>query len=78
MTVAWLFAVLIALSIVGFIAARTRAMASAGGDMRNLHSLPSYYGSTAMLAVIVPSFIVLFAWLILQPIIIGPHRRPND
>ena len=77
MTVAWLFAVLIALSIVGFIAARTRAMASAGGDMRNLHSLPSYYGSTAMLAVIVPSFIVLFAWLILQPIIIGASVRAD-
>ncbi|NNF92444.1 MAG: phosphate ABC transporter permease subunit PstC, partial [Boseongicola sp.] len=40
----WLLAIIAALAAIGFVMGRGRAMASAGGDARRLHSLPSYYG----------------------------------
>ncbi|MEM9350281.1 MAG: phosphate ABC transporter permease family protein, partial [Pseudomonadota bacterium] len=75
MSAAWLITILLALALAGFIVVRGRALASAGGDSRELHSLPSYYGYNAMLFVLVPSLLTLAAWLILQPIIIGASVR---
>ncbi|MEM6896670.1 MAG: phosphate ABC transporter permease subunit PstC [Pseudomonadota bacterium] len=75
MSLAWLFFLLIALSVVSYVLVRRRALASAGGDSRGLHSLPSYYGYNGMLFVLVPSLLVLAAWLILQPILIGASIR---
>ncbi|MEM9437115.1 MAG: phosphate ABC transporter permease subunit PstC [Pseudomonadota bacterium] len=75
MSAAWLITILLALALAGFVVVRGRALASAGGDSRELHSLPSYYGYNAMLFVLVPSLLTLAAWLILQPIIIGASVR---
>jgi len=47
-----------------------RAVASAGGDQRILHSLKGYYGQNVALTVLVPSLLVLAAWLIVQPLFI--------
>ncbi|MEO0486355.1 MAG: phosphate ABC transporter permease subunit PstC [Pseudomonadota bacterium] len=77
MSVAWLLTFLIAMSVLGFFVIRARALASADGDSRNLHSLPNYFGYNAMLLVIVPAFFVMVAWLILQPIIIGASIRAD-
>ena len=46
--------VIFALAAAGFILGRARAMASAGGDIRLLHSLPGYYGWNVALAAMIP------------------------
>ncbi|SPH21425.1 Phosphate transport system permease protein PstC 1 [Ascidiaceihabitans donghaensis] len=64
-----IFAV-IALSILGYIVARVRALAGAGGDRRGLHSLPTYYGTNAAMFTAVPALGVLAIWLLAQPMMI--------
>ena len=63
--------ILLALGVLGFFAGRARAMATAGGDRRNLHSLPSYYGAFVGLNAVIPAAIALFVWLLVQPFIIN-------
>ncbi|WP_372604286.1 phosphate ABC transporter permease subunit PstC [Actibacterium sp.] len=70
MPVLWIILCALAIGAVGYVAGRARAMASAGGDARTLHSLPSYYGFHVLLAAVVPSLIVLIAWLLIQPMVI--------
>lgn len=67
MPLLWLILILAAISGVGFILGRTRALSSTGGDAKALHSLPSYYGYNAMLKSIVPSVGVIVIWLLVQP-----------
>ena len=68
MSVGLVFLVVIAIAIVGFFIGRSRAVSTAGGDPRKLHSLPSYYGQTVFLFSAVPALLVTFAWLLLQPL----------
>ena len=66
----WLVLIVLALATVGFFVGRMRALQSAGGDSRNLHSLPYYYGTNVALMVMVPALLVLCVWPLLQPVII--------
>ncbi len=66
----WLFILVLVLGLAGFVLGRARAMKDAGGDIRNLHSLPSYYGSNVLLSVLIPGVGLLVLWLIAQPMII--------
>jgi phosphate transport system permease protein len=70
MPVLWILVIVLALGLVGYVVARSRAMTSADGDARKLHSLPTYYGWNAILLTVVPSLLVMAAWLILAPIVI--------
>ncbi len=70
MPVLWLVLIVIALGVVGFFAGRQRALASAGGDARDLHSLPNYYGANVFLFVVIPSLLMLLMWALIQPIVI--------
>ena len=70
MSVLTILAVLALLAAIGFALARQRALASADGNPRQLHSLPAYYGWFGALAVLVPSLAALIVWLILQPLVI--------
>ena len=70
MPVLWLFLIIVALSAIGFVAGRARAYQSAGGDARNLHSLPGYYGYNVALTAVVPALAVLAVWLLAQPMLI--------
>ncbi|WP_417278308.1 phosphate ABC transporter permease subunit PstC [Celeribacter sp.] len=70
MPLMWLFILILALGLLGFILGRTRALKDANGDIRLLHSLPNYYGSNVLLAVLIPGLAVLLLWLILQPMLI--------
>jgi len=70
MSAFWLFILVVALALVGFVLGRARAMSDAGGDVRRLHSLPSYYGANVMLSTLIPGLFVLVAWVIMQPLII--------
>ena len=66
----WLVLIVLALAAVGFFVGRNRALQSAEGDTRNLHSLPSYYGINVSLMVMVPALLVLCVWSLLQPILV--------
>jgi len=68
MPVLWIVLIVIALAVAGYFFGRSRALKSAGGDGRLLHSLPSYYGTHVSLMVLVPSFFILGIWLLVQPI----------
>ncbi|TKZ21147.1 phosphate ABC transporter permease subunit PstC [Shimia litoralis] len=70
MPVLWLVLIILGLAALGFIMGRQRALKSAGGDSRKLHSLPNYYGANVALSVLVPSFGVLIVWLLAQPMLI--------
>jgi phosphate transport system permease protein len=70
MPVLWIVLAVLALGLVGYVMARGRAMRSAGGDIRALHSLPTYYGWNALMLTAVPSLLVLAAWLLLAPLVI--------
>ncbi len=71
MPVAWILLIVLAIAVIGFVIGRARAMASAEGNIRNLHSLPSYYGFYVALAGLVPAVGVLLVWLIAQPLVIN-------
>ncbi len=70
MPLTWLILILLAVAAIGFAAGRVRALNSAGGDARALHSLPSYYGWNVALSALVPALAVLVVWLFAQPLLI--------
>ncbi|AKS46000.1 phosphate ABC transporter membrane protein 1, PhoT family [Octadecabacter temperatus] len=61
----------LALCVIGYILGTRRALGSADGDQRLLHSLKGYYGQNVALSVLVPSAILLAIWLIAQPLLIN-------
>ncbi len=67
----------LALAALGYVLARSRALALAGGEGRKLHSRPGYYGWHAAVMVLVPALAALALWLVLQPIavqrLVGDH-----
>ncbi|MFT6024001.1 MAG: phosphate transport system permease protein [Ascidiaceihabitans sp.] len=69
-TTTLLILVILALTAVGYVVARKRALAGAGGDRRKLHSLPTYYGTNAAMFTAVPALGVLVIWLLAQPMLI--------
>jgi phosphate transport system permease protein len=71
MSVLWIALVVLALAAIGYVVGRARALASGSGDIRNLHSLPSYYGAHVALSVVIPAFLVMALWIIVQPFVIN-------
>ena len=70
MPLLWLFLLILAIAGVGYLLGRNRALSSAGGEIRKLHSLPSYYGYNGALVTAVPAIIFMMIWLLIQPILI--------
>jgi phosphate transport system permease protein len=72
MAPAALLVVLIGLALVAYMLGKSRALATVGGNrgIRNLHSLPSYYGVLTALWCAVPALVVLGVWLAFQDTII--------
>jgi len=68
MQVSVIVIVLLALMAVGYHFGRKRALGSVGGGagIRQLHSLPSYYGTYVVLWGALPALLVLFLWGVLQ------------
>ena len=58
-----LTATLLVLTVIGFYLGRGRALATASGRIRDLHSLPSYYGYHVALWCALPALLILTAWL---------------
>ncbi len=71
MPIFWLVLIVLLVAAVGFVFARSRAISTAGGSLRNMHSLPSYYGWNAALKSTVPAFGLLIIWLIAQPMYVS-------
>jgi phosphate transport system permease protein len=72
MTPTSLVVVLAALAAVAYYLGRARSLATVGGmrGIRNLHSLPSYYGTLTAVWCAVPAVIVLALWMTFQETII--------
>jgi phosphate transport system permease protein len=71
MPILWLIVIVLVLAALGYVLGRQRALASAGGDSRGLHSLPVYYGSNVAMKVAVPALLLLIVWLIAQPLYVN-------
>ena len=71
MTMSWLTLIILALGVVGYFLGRQRAMASAGGDIRNLHSLPVYYGANVLFGTVIPSIVFIVVLSIALPSFVG-------
>ena len=70
MPVLWIFLFVAGLAVIGFVLGRARALSSADGDVRHLHSLPFYYGANAALKTFVPAALVLAVWSVAQPLVL--------
>lgn len=68
MQVSVIVIVLLGLMAVGYHFGRRRALGSVGGGtgIRQLHSLPGYYGAYVVLWAALPALVVLFLWGVLQ------------
>ncbi|MBT8154454.1 phosphate ABC transporter permease subunit PstC [Epibacterium ulvae] len=66
----WLVVSLLVLSAAGFVFGRQRAMSSAEGNAKELHSLPSYYGHNVAFTTLLPALGALAIWLLVQPMFI--------
>ncbi|MDP5216207.1 phosphate ABC transporter permease subunit PstC [Ruegeria sp. 2205SS24-7] len=66
----WLVVSVLVLAAIGYVLGRKRALQSAGGDVRALHSLPNYYGLNVAFAALIPALGVLLIWLLAQPMIV--------
>ncbi|CUH77417.1 phosphate ABC transporter permease subunit PstC [Tropicibacter naphthalenivorans] len=71
MSLIWLLGLVLAIAAVGYALGRTRALSSTNGDIRKLHSLPSYYGANVALKSAIPALLVLVVWLVAQPLIVS-------
>jgi phosphate transport system permease protein len=70
MSFTYVFLVIAILAVVAFFLCRMRALASAHGEARDLHSLQTYYGWHGVVMVVVPALLVLFVWMVAQPLYI--------
>ena len=70
MSLSLLLLVILLLAAAGYVLGRVRAMQSAGGDKRILHSLPGYYGWSVALTSALPALAVLVLWVVIQPVVI--------
>ncbi|SMX35659.1 phosphate ABC transporter permease subunit PstC [Maliponia aquimaris] len=71
MPVLWLLLILLGLAAVGYVQGRLRALRSAVGDSRALHSLPGYYGANVAIKALAPALLVLLLWLLAQPLYVN-------
>ncbi len=77
MSVLMLLAVLGVLALAAFVLARQKALASAGGSPRALHSLPNYYGWFGAVSVLLPALFGLTLWPVAQPIFVENRILAN-
>jgi phosphate transport system permease protein len=78
-----LILVLIGLTALGYQLGRRRALQTVGGarGLRNLHSLPSYYGLLAAMWCAIPAFIVIVIWSFVDQSVVTKlviERMPAD
>ncbi|HRW61379.1 MAG TPA: phosphate ABC transporter permease family protein, partial [Defluviicoccus sp.] len=67
MSLSTLLLALLVLSSLAFYLGRKKALSTAGGNLRTLHSLPNYYGYYLALWAGIPALAVFTLWLVLEP-----------
>ena len=67
MNVPVLVLILLALCAVGYRLGVSRSMATAGGRLRTLHSLPRYYGMYVVLWCALPALLIFIGWQVAEP-----------
>ncbi len=70
MPIPWILALIAILAAAGMAAGRSRALASAGGDSRGLHSLPRFYGLNVAMMAAAAALLVLVLLSLVQPIVV--------
>jgi len=65
-----LILIILGIAVGGYIVARNRALQVVDGNPKNLHSLPSYYGTYAALWAVIPAVVLMAVWLIVQPMLV--------
>jgi phosphate transport system permease protein len=70
MPLSYLLLVVLILAVFGYYLGRSRSLAVSGDHIRNLHSLPGYYGFYTALWCMIPVLIVLALWVSLSPTVI--------
>lgn len=70
MSVGFLILIVLGIGLAGLILGRQRALSRSAASGRRLHSLPSYYGQSALLFATVPALLLMGAWLLVQPVFI--------
>ena len=70
MTTYSLIGLILLTALAGFVIGRYRALSSASGDIKKLHSLPRYYGFNVLFTVFFPSILVIIFWGFAQSIIV--------
>jgi phosphate transport system permease protein len=70
MPISILFAAIFVIAAVAFVSGRRHSLAVVGGSIRQLHSLPGYYGWYNFAWCLLPALGVLLAWLIVQPMVV--------
>lgn len=82
MSLGLLFLTLIVLATAGYVFGQRRALSSADGDMRKLHSLPTFYGWITALGVFIPVFFLIIAWIFAESFAVErsalTHITPTD
>ncbi|EYD73897.1 Phosphate transport system permease protein PstC [Rubellimicrobium mesophilum DSM 19309] len=76
MPAGWLLLLVLLIAALGYGLGRRRALVSAGGNIRVLHSLPAAYGWNVAMAVLIPSLLVLALWSFAAPRVIGAMVVP--
>lgn len=71
MATSWTVLIVLALGCLGYVLGRRRAVASAGGDSRRLHSRPIYYGWNIALFTVLPALTVMVIWALAQPLVVS-------
>lgn len=64
--VGYIFLLIVALALVGFLIGLTRGKTYAASDGLVVHSRPSYHGAYIAIWVGLPSLLLVFAWLIFR------------
>ena len=64
-----LILLLLSVAVAAYFLSRRQALVVAGGpsQLRRLHSLPAYHGYSAVLFCLLPSLLLLCAWLLIEP-----------
>ena len=62
--------ILAVLALIGFVLGKRRARSLSDSTGIKLHSLAGYYGQTVALFTAIPAFLLMLAWLFVQPIIV--------
>ena len=69
-----LLAIVLALTVAGYVMGRQRAVGSVE-DVRKLHSLPNFYGMNVAMLAFVPAVLLLAIWVIVQPLVVAGQVR---